>query len=664
MAGYQVVIGIDRSGRNPRITAQIPYALKGRVKDVPGSRAKWDRTVTPNRFIAWTYPMDMETCWAFRRVFGEALIVSSELAEWARKELARRADLEAFRDLDDVKAAQSLDRVRELTPDLFMALSSRPFQLAGAAFEINAGAGLLGDEPGLGKTLQTLAALVQHGARDILIVCPRSATRTVWEREIQRWWEYAHVYVAQGSRAEREAAFRAFDADLVAACKPMEFVVPRIVVINSEMVRAKKQEVCPEAPSKLASFCPDANLGERGRGHRHTYEAQPDWPWLFERQWDAIVIDESHNVMATTKNIQSKGITQIRFGAMKLRGRLRKGGLAIALSGTPFRSKLERAWGTLNWLAPDVFSSFWRWAETHFEVSDNGWGKVIGTVNEHGRKVAVPRDAAAFDRMLRPYYLARTKAQVAPDMPPIAYAGSAPASNPDGMACVWVDMDPKQAAAYREMAALAEANLDSGRLLANGVLAELTRLRQFADAYGQLGHGNEMIPALPSAKAEWVLEFLHELEGTGRKIIIASSFTKVIYMLAAAIEDDKDISSDVLTLTGDTSDRDRLRLVQRFQDPEDPCRVAIINSRAGGEAITLDLADDVIAFDLPWTSDEWEQVENRAHRLSRIHQVTVWRLASIGTVDEWMAAMTDEQRELVHSAKPESLRLLKEAVNV
>jgi SNF2 family DNA or RNA helicase len=224
-------------------------------------------------------------------------------------------------------------------------------------------------------------------------------------------------------------------------------------------------------------------------------------------------------------------------------------------------------------------------------------------------------------------------------------------------------MDPKQAKCYRDMAKMAEASVDGGRVTAEGVLAEITRLRQFADAYGQLGHDREMIPAWPSAKIDWIIQFLRELEGTDRKVVVASSFTKMVELIATAIEDERDVSGRVLTLTGATTDKARVRLVEQFQDPDSEVRVAVINSRAGGEAITLDRADDLVFVDMPWTGDEAEQVEARIHRVSRIHQVTVHRLASVGTIDEWMAGMNDEQRALLRSAKPEALKLLKEAVS-
>src|SRR5215469_2644244 len=181
----------------------------------------------------------------------------------------------------------------------------------------------------------------------------------------------------------------------------------KMLIINIEMVRAKRHELCPDSPTGECVY------GDRPpQGHRHTYKAEPDWPFLTEQSWDAIVFDESHNLLASTANVQSKRITQARFGAVQIRKQLRPGGLAIALSGTPFRSKLEKGWGTLNWLRPDVFSSYWRWAETFFGVEEGAYGKIVGG----GEKVLEPRNAKAWDRMLRPYYLKRTKADAAPDL--------------------------------------------------------------------------------------------------------------------------------------------------------------------------------------------------------------------------------------------------------
>lgn len=56
------------------------------------------------------------------------------------------------------------------------------------------------------------------------------------------------------------------------------------------------------------------------------------------------------------------------------------------------------------------------------------------------------------------------------------------------------------------------------------------------------------------------------------------------------------------------------------------------------------MADDVVVCDQTWIPDDQEQVEDRAHRVSRNHNVTVWNLASLGTIDE-AVAVTNAARE-------------------
>ena len=56
-----------------------------------------------------------------------------------------------------------------------------------------------------------------------------------------------------------------------------------------------------------------------------------------------------------------------------------------------------------------------------------------------------------------------------------------------------------------------------------------------------------------------------------------------------------------------------------------------------GVGITLDAADDLIMFDLPYDPDMIEQIEDRVHRASRNHQVVIWNLLAIGTIDQAVA---------------------------
>lgn len=647
-------------------TYDIPFRMKDAAKAIPGCKAMWDKSGPKDVFLGWSYPLTMDTCHELRRTFGRDLAIHTTLIQWYRAEAARQAGMEEIRSGN----AAELPRVRELLPDMYAAMMSRSYQPVGASFIVHGENVLLGDDPGLGKTIQTLAALVEKGCKRILVACPKTTANSVWRNETNYWAPIIMPFVASGdlNRAQRE--------QVIASFEEMPYSGPKMLIINTEMIRAQRVWHCTEpAPGarnitmirvpgkKRLQYDPPLPKWRKPPGrkggcmldHKHDVTFEYTWPQLFAHQWDAIVIDEGQkdSVISTTKNIQSKDITQARLGAVHLRRLLAPGGLSVALSGTPFLSDLHRAWGTLNWLAPDVFTSYHNWAQRHFrQLPGNGWG-----MGEYDKK---PMDMEKFQNDLRPYMLARDKTTAAPDLPPVQFMGTPPVGRKDGVLAVRLPLLPQQEKAYREMAADAMARVDNGSITAAGVLAELTRLRQFASAYGEITSSREFKPSLPSNKIEWLLEFLSEREDSGTKMIIGSEFTQLIELTASVIR--KETGYEVMTLTGDTRQRDRDLLVARFQDMNDPLRVVAVNMKAGGVGITLDAADDVILFDVPWKSDTEKQFIDRAHRVSRVHRVFAWRLLSADTVDEHMADINEEQREILASAGPRALKEIMEAV--
>jgi SNF2 family DNA or RNA helicase len=93
-------------------------------------------------------------------------------------------------------------------------------------------------------------------------------------------------------------------------------------------------------------------------------------------------------------------------------------------------------------------------------------------------------------------------------------------------------------------------------------------------------------------------------------------------------------------LTGETPAGRRAQMVKQFQET-DEVQVFMLNTKAGGVALTLDAADYLVLLDETTVPDDQEQVEDRIHRASRIHNVTIYTLRTLGTLDEeiaWIAA--------------------------
>jgi len=627
--------------RGDRILAVVPW-MNGRGKDlakaIPGHQPLWrnpDGSFTVKgqsgaKFAGWTYPLAWSTCVALRKTFGNDLKVGPRLTAWAWDEHRRNEQLEQLR----AGNGASLTRVPTEAPGLYKALQNRPFQLTGTAFIAQSKRVILGDDPRLGKTYQALGAIIETGSETILVACPKTATRSVWAAKI-REFTGEEAYVAQEDRANRELVLEQFAGA----------TGRRWLVVNKEMIRVARRWVCKgdkdhrSTSAPTVSWCaehgwegrikPGRRNGCQGR-HEHRIVHHPVFPQIHGMTYDAIVLDECHHALASQSNKQSDNISQIRLGAVKLK--LTDDGLKLGLSGTPFRSRLTNSWGTLNWCRPDVFTSFWNFAAEHFGVDQGGYGGSYRILRD------TPIDDEAFITALRPYYLARTKAEVAPQLPPIDHVD------------VSLEMTSKQAKAYYDMKEDAKARLENGEILANGVLAELTRLRQFASAWGKMSAGT-FVPNRDSNKLEWVLQFLEEREAQNGKVVIATGFTKLAKLFAEEI---RAKGWKVLMITGDTTGRQRDQAQDEFQNGS--TRVIVINMFAGGEAIDLSAADELVALDDPWNDDTRQQYENRIVNLSKTNQLTIFHLRSEGTVESDIAEMNDAQRAALMSAKPKALK--------
>jgi SNF2 family DNA or RNA helicase len=85
-------------------------------------------------------------------------------------------------------------------PALTLAIAAlRPFQAEGVAEAQAFRRCLIADEPGLGKTIESLAVVEAEGAYPAVVVCP-AGLKLNWEREIEKWLPHRTVTVLSGQK--------------------------------------------------------------------------------------------------------------------------------------------------------------------------------------------------------------------------------------------------------------------------------------------------------------------------------------------------------------------------------------------------------------------------------------------------------------------------------
>jgi SNF2 family DNA or RNA helicase len=98
----------------------------------------------------------------------------------------------------------------------------------------------------------------------------------------------------------------------------------------------------------------------------------------------------------------------------------------------------------------------------------------------------------------------------------------------------------------------------------------------------------------------------------------------------------------------DGKTKNRQAHVDRFQaDPD--CRLFLISLKAGGVGLNLTAADYVFILDPWWNPAVEAQAVDRAHRIGQDKRVFVYRLLCRGSVEEKVAALQADKRELAES---------------
>ena len=611
-------VSIDIDERNGRVMLRSGWrpSIAQECKSIPGWR--WSKTKN-----CWTYPLSMATLRRMREVFGQELAPTPALLGWARA--ARRAEKQAKSYASHHDA--SLAIVPRIAPVLAEAMADRTYQRSGAKFGKVAGNFLLADEPGLGKTATLLAVIMESGLweGEHLIVCPKTAIVPTWVRQIKQWTG-ADVYGMPEGAVERSAEFAAFSSSR----EPNKFLV-----VGPTMLRRQYGNLCAKCDvweedfkAGKAHWGPD-HYTERGHKPKRVVRKQ-DWPEILDHNWTTVTVDESHTLFASYK---PSNVTQVVQGLLDITSERR-----YLLSGTPLRGQEVNIWGSLDYLGVKT-GGYWSFVESYMEAASGFFGSVV-----HGLD---PARSKEFYALLDRYVLRRTRSEARPDLP----LGQ--------RVDIIVKPSKKHLKQYREFEEEGEAEIAGGTLSGQGLLSELTRLKQLS--WGEWeSHYGELRPTIRSAAYEWLIEFLEARgitgkksttwmpePGTAYKYVIASQFTEILELLERELNR-KGIRT--LKITGDVVGAKRNSAVAKFQSKDEEFRVMLIQTQTGGVSIDLDAwCDEMIILDETWIADEQVQLEGRINnRSGRVSPRMWYYVRTENTFAQQVAERNYSQHDMQH----------------
>ncbi|XP_075303157.1 DNA excision repair protein ERCC-6-like 2 isoform X2 [Opisthocomus hoazin] len=517
----------------------------------------------------------------------------------------------------------------------------RDYQREGAQFlyghYANKRGCILGDDMGLGKTIQVIsflaAVLQKKGTREdiennmpefllrtmkkesecnlkktFLIVAPLSVLYN-WKEELDTWG-YFKVCVLHGSKK---------DDDL-------------------SRIKQGKCEVALTTYEILRLYLDEFNSVE----------------------WSAVIVDEAHRI----KNPKAQ-ITQTMKSL--------KCSVRIGLTGTILQNNMKELWCVMDWAVPGLLGS-----RLHFK-------KKFSDPVEHGqRHTATKRELATGRKAMvklatkmSVWFLRRTKALISDQLP----------KKEDRM--VYCSLTEFQKAVYQAVLETEDVSLVLGagepcscnsglkrknccyKVNAHGETIKslrfsyLTILQKIANHVALLQTENtskqqeahikrvcsQVFSSFPdfvqlskdaafetisdpkySGKMKVLQQLLNHFRKNKDKVLLFSFSTKLLdvleqYCMASGL--------DYRRLDGNTKSEDRIRVVREFNSIQE-ISICLVSTMAGGLGLNFVGANVVILFDPTWNPANDLQAIDRAYRIGQYKDVKVFRLISLGTVEEMM----------------------------
>lgn len=482
----------------------------------------------------------------------------------------------------------------------------RYYQVVGALHLLLLQRMILGDETGLGKTIEGIAAytflLEKNPDLKLLVICPKSATYQ-WQEEFEK-----------------------FTQD----------ITTRVITL-----KYKKKTGFPARKLQYEEFNENVLIMNYA-------------PVIKEYEMITDVL-QPHFMMIADECVAFKNYkTQTSIACKFLADNAER---AYGFSATIIKNGLEEVWGIYNVIVPGLFGRI-----THFR--NNFCKQELIKIVVRGRTVRIPKtvgykNLAKFKDTLDPYFLIRRKGEVAKELPKLI----------SKKILLEMDIDQKELyraalsgilyedrvkheyfevcdqirngeegdkieKRHRELKEKYEKFL-SPEGKKRGKLAALTYCQMVSNGPGLL---NE--PGGSSKEEEFIRLMKDEL--LNEKVIVFSRFKKGLPFLEIRCERN---GFNYVKITGDEDDQQRKSARLRFQnDPN--CKIIFI-TMAGSSSLNLQAASVVLFYDTPWSYGDLVQTLGRAQRIGSIREhILVLHLVNKGTIDVRVISKVTDKKDL------------------
>lgn len=281
----------------------------------------------------------------------------------------------------------------------------------------------------------------------------------------------------------------------------------------------------------------------------------------------------------------------------------------FALTGTPINNTPMDLHGIYSVLLPGLLGSFYEFRSKY--IFCDYWGNPLSY-----------HDLDKVFKLIKPYFLRRTKEQVMPELPQKITTEVIFELNNEERKIY--NAIKQEILAYINLQALSK--IDAGTI--NMVLVKMTRLMQVCNSLELIGDSKT------SSKIEMLKDFLENIDG---KAVLYTKFSKFADILERELAQYKP-----LKITGAV--KERQPLIDLFNQKDDN-RLIIITD-AGAYGINLhERCSTIVMLDLPWALGKMNQITDRIHRIGQKNTVLVYEFICRNSISEFVKSVLHAKKK-------------------
>lgn len=474
----------------------------------------------------------------------------------------------------------------------FMKIEPYEYQKQAVAFfETTNGNAILGDQPGVGKTLSSISYAIKNKYKTLVIV--PASLKLNWRAEILKFTnEKCYIFKFKPRKKDNietftkeESLFHIINYESLESYFDFNYS-HKCNNYNCKwegVTEVKKYDKCPS--------CGRAKV-VRSRSYHLITKQDKDGEVLNPNDYDLIVMDEAHYIKNPTA-----------FRSQIIKKAFKESSKKILMTGTAIKNRPYEFFPLLNL----IDSKEWSNAHNFGVRYCNAHQDKFGHWNYDGSS-----NLEELYKRISPYFLRRLKKDILKFLPPKTFT------------TIPVELKTDALRDYKKIEdGVVDESQESDDKMTH--LARIQKLKQFTSMY----------------KAKQSIEFIKNIIEGDEKIVVFSQFISASQFI---YEEFKDVA---VWFTGKHNMIEKQQAVDKFMNDEE-CKVFVGTIGAAGVGLTLTSANCLMFLDLPWEPASKIQAEDRIHRASqKADNVQIIKLICQNTIDVDIDNLITEKEQII-----------------